>query len=225
MKVRIIAVILCLTLISLPLGCANVMEEHKGAAVGTGVGGAIVIDGDLYRGMSGLAGEIGHMTIDMNGRDCACGAKGCLERYVGNRFIVENAVSRLSKRGKEQSVTLDLVQNKLELLTPKVLSEAAYMGDRIALDVWRETGKYIGVILATLVNVLNPECFIIGGGVANAGKVLFEPMRQTMEALAMNEVGKSTPIFQAGLKQDAGIIGAATFAMKYLEKNAYRSSR
>lgn len=186
--------------------------------LGTGVGGAIIIDSDLYRGMSGLAGEIGHMTLDMNGRQCACGAKGCLERYVGNRFIVENAVERLRKRGGEGSIILKLADNKLERITPKLLAEAASHGDEIANEVWRETGRYIGTALAVLVNVLNPECFIIGGGVANAGKVLFNPMQQTMEALAMNEVGKSTPIFQAKLGKDAGIIGAATFAMKNLEK-------
>jgi glucokinase len=185
--------------------------------LGTGVGGAIIIDSDLYRGMSGLAGEIGHMTVDMNGRQCACGAKGCLERYVGNRFIVENAVERM-RAHREESIFLKLADNRLERITPKLLAEAASQGDAIARAVWQETGRYIGTVLAELVNVLNPECFIIGGGVANAGKILFDPMQQTMESLAMNEVGKSTPIFQAKLGENAGIIGAATFAMKYLEK-------
>jgi glucokinase len=192
--------------------------------LGTGVGGAIIIDSDLYRGMSGLAGEIGHLTLDMNGRQCACGAKGCLERYVGNRFIVENAVQRLREHGGEESIILKLADNKLERITPKLLAEAAYDGDKIAREVWQETGKYVGTVLAELVNVLNPECFIIGGGVSNAGKVLFDPIQQTMESLAMNEVGKSTPIFQAKLGENAGIIGAATFAMKYLEKG-HPSSR
>ncbi|RJP25937.1 MAG: ROK family protein [Candidatus Abyssobacteria bacterium SURF_5] len=192
--------------------------------LGTGVGGAIVIDRDIYRGMSGLAGEIGHMTLDMNGRLCACGAKGCLERYVGNRFIVQNAVERLREQIDGKSVILELAGNQVENITPKLLSEAAAAGDEIALDVWRETGIYVGVALAVLVNLLNPECFIIGGGVANAGEILFDPMRESMESLAMNQVGKQTPVFQARLGKDAGMIGAATFAMTYLEKN-YPSNR
>jgi glucokinase len=193
--------------------------------LGTGVGGALIIDGDLYRGMSGLAGEIGHMTIDMNGRQCACGAKGCLERYVGNRFIVQNALERLREYPRrEESAILRLADKKLERITPKLLYEAASLGDDVALEVWRDTGKYLGIALAALVNLLNPECFIIGGGVANAGKFLFEPMTRVMGSLAMNEVGKSTPVFQAKSGEDAGIIGAATFAMIYCEKG-YPSSR
>jgi glucokinase len=184
--------------------------------LGTGVGGALIINGDLYRGMSGLAGEVGHMTIDMNGRQCACGARGCLERYVGNRFIIENAVERLrGKSAAANSIILKLVDNQLERITPKLLSQAAADGDEIALEVWRETGNYLGIALACLVNLLNPECFIVGGGVANAGRFLFEPMRRTMEALAMNEVGKSTPIFQDKLREDAGVIGAGAFGMIY----------
>jgi glucokinase len=188
--------------------------------LGTGVGGGIVINRDLYRGMSGLAGEIGHMTLDLNGRQCACGGRGCLERYVGNRFIIENAVARLREHSRgESSLILKLADNKLERITPQLLSAAAAQGDETALAVWRETGYYLGVALASLVNLLNPECFVIGGGVANAGKFLFEPTKQTMEALAMNQVGKSTPLFQARMGEDAGIIGAATFAMQYVEKS------
>ncbi len=187
--------------------------------LGTGVGGAIVIDGKLYRGASGLAGEIGHLTLDMNGRRCVCGAIGCLERYVGIQFIVANALERLDNQSKRnESILLELANNTPENITPELLSKAAERGDEIAVAVWRDTGHFVGVALAVLVNLLNPECFIIGGGVAKAGMVLFQPMRETMEALAMNRVGKSTPILQAQLGKDAGIIGAATFAMTCAEE-------
>ena len=186
--------------------------------LGTGVGGAIIIDGKLYRGASGLAGEIGHMTVDLNGRPCACGAMGCLERYVGIQFIVANALKRLQDLPKEnKSILLEMAGNRFENITPELLSKAAAKGDEIAVAVWRDTGHFLGVTLAVLVNLLNPECFIIGGGVAKAGAVLFHPMRETMEALAMNRVGKSTPILQAQLGKDAGVIGAATFAMTCAE--------
>lgn len=187
--------------------------------LGTGVGGAVVIDGEVYRGADGLAGEIGHIVLDLNGRPCVCGGRGCLERYVGNRFIVTNALERLEKRpkGGTKSTLLNLANGQTENITPKLLAEAAAQGDELAIEVWRETGHYLGVALAVLVNLLNPECFIIGGGVAEAGPVLFEPMRETMGLLAMNGLGRTTPIFEAQLGEDAGLIGAAAFAMRRAE--------
>jgi glucokinase len=212
---------------------ANAMalaELHYGAGrghrnivcltLGTGVGGAVVINGEVFRGAHGLAGEIGHITLDLEGPECACGGRGCLENYVGNRFIVENAVKRLEQdsQGAQGALLLNMAGGDPKKITPKMLSEAAYKGDTIAIKVWHETGRYIGIALAGLVNLLNPECFIIGGGVAKAGAILFDEMRKTMESLAMNDLGKETPILEAQLSADAGIIGAATLAMGCIEK-------
>lgn len=206
-------------------GAGKGFRDFVCLTLGTGVGGAIVVGGDIYRGAGGLAGEIGHMTLDLNGRQCPCGAKGCLERYVGNHSIVENAVRRIREHpDSRKSIILQLADEKIEKITPKLLTEAASRGDETALAVWLETGRYLGTALAVLVNLLNPECFIIGGGVADAGDFLFGPMRETMESLAMNQVGKSTPIFRAKLGADAGMIGAATFAMEYSGRS-YPSSR
>jgi len=213
---------------------ANVMaiaELHYGAGrghrnvvcltLGTGVGGAIVINGEVFRGAHGLAGEIGHMTLDLQGPECACGARGCLENYVGNRFIVENAVKRLEKNshGPQGNILLKMAGGDPGKITPKMLAEAAYEGDKIAIEIWRETGHYLGTALAVLVNLINPECFIIGGGVAKAGAILFDEMRNTMASLAMNDLGKETPILEAQLSEDAGIIGAATAAIGCVEKS------
>ncbi len=183
--------------------------------LGTGVGGAIIINGEVYRGADGLAGEIGHMTLDMDGPECVCGGRGCLEDYVGNRIIVANALKRIEERSDDsgESILLEMADNQLERITPRLLAEAAAKGDKIAIEVWRETGLRLGAALAVLVNVLNPECFIIGGGVAGAGEVLFDQMRSTLASLAMNRLGETTPILKAQLGEDAGIIGAATFAM------------
>ncbi len=187
--------------------------------LGTGVGGAIVINGGVYRGAHGLAGEIGHMTLDMEGPVCACGAKGCLESYVGNRFIVANAVKRLEQDfgSAGESILRNMVDNKIENLSPKILADAANRGDPIAIAVWRDVGYRLGTALAVLVNLLNPECFIIGGGVARAGAILFDEMRNTTESLAMNHLGKETPILEAELAADAGVIGAATIPMLCIE--------
>lgn len=183
--------------------------------LGTGVGGAIIIDGSVYRGARGLAGEIGHLTLDLEGPTCACGAAGCLERYVGNRFLVARAVELAwgqADRGRGR-ILIEMADNRPENVTAKMLSEAAKKGDEVALEVWKEAGRRLGATLAGLIDLLNPECFIIGGGVANAGDVLFVPMKEAMEGLAMNKLGYSTPLMKAELGEDAGIIGAATFAM------------
>jgi len=184
--------------------------------LGTGVGGAIVIDGEIHRGADGLAGEVGHMTLDREGPQCACGARGCLEGYVGNRAIVARARKILERRNANSGgcILLAMADNRPERITPKLLAAAAEAGDEIAIEVWRETGKILGTALAILVNLLNPECFIIGGGVARAGAILFDHMRSTLELLAMNQLGGTTPILEAKLGKDAGIIGAATFAMR-----------
>jgi glucokinase len=188
--------------------------------LGTGVGGAIVIDGKIYRGADSLAGEIGHMTLDVNGPECACGAKGCLERYVGNRFIVASALRKLEMRADlgDQRILLNMAENQAKNITPKLLAEAAAQGDKVAIEVWRETGHYIGVALAAIVNVLNPECFIIGGGVAKAGPVLFDAIRATTASLAMNGLGATTPILPAHLRENSGIVGAAAFGLACAEK-------
>jgi glucokinase len=192
--------------------------------LGTGVGGAIVIDGAVYRGVRGLAGEIGHLTLDLDGPTCACGAAGCLEKFVGNRFLVGRAVELAwgqidDGRGK---ILVEMADNRAENVTAKMLSEAAEKGDTVALEVWKEAGRRLGASLAGLVNLLNPECFIIGGGVAEAGDVLFVPMREEMESIAMNKLGYSTPLMRAELGEDAGLIGAATFARICSEQGTTR---
>jgi glucokinase len=155
------------------------------------------------------------MTLDLNGPTCACGAAGCLEHFVGNRFLTARAVELAwgqegEGRGK---ILIEMAGNRPDNVTAKMLSEAAEKGDAVALEVWKEAGHRLGAILGGLVNVLNPECFIVGGGVAKAGDVLFVPMREAMESFAMNDLGYSTPLVKAELGEDAGLIGAATFAM------------
>lgn len=202
-------------------GAGRGHENFICLTLGTGVGGAIIIGGEIYRGAHGLAGEIGHLSLNPDGPKCACGAAGCLENYVGNRFIVARALEIIEDRPDtdEGSILLEMAGNRPENITAKLLAQAAQEGDTVALEVWRETGQRLGTALAGLVNLLNPECFIVGGGVAKAGPALFDRMRETMESLAMNKLGYSTPILMAELGEDAGLIGAATFAMLCSEES------
>lgn len=154
--------------------------------LGTGVGGGIIIDGEIYRGPSFSAGEVGHMPLKEEGLACNCGGYGCLERYVGNRYISDEFGS-----------------------TPETLSAAARKGDRAAIEAWERIGKRVGTTLAGVVNLLNPEKIIIGGGLAGAGELLFVPIRKMVKRRAMPVARKAVKIVKARLGNDAGMIGAA----------------
>lgn len=178
-------------------------EHRKGAGVGsdnmicitlgTGVGGGIIIDGHLYRGSSFAAGEVGHMPIVKDGPVCNCGGRGCLERFVGNRYILKMAKSRF----KNNKITLEK------------LAELARKGNSKAIKIWQDVGEFIGVGLTGVVNLLNPKKIVVGGGVSGAGKVLFDAIRKTISSRAMPTQAKTVKVVKAKFAAEAGIIGAA----------------
>lgn len=161
--------------------------------LGTGVGGGLIIDGKLYRGASFSAGEIGHMPLNESGPRCNCGGIACLESYVGN-----NAILRLAKGVfKNPDITLEqLSRLALNNKNPK------------AIKIWQDVGTKIGLALTGVVNVFNPERIVIGGGVANAGRYLFEAIRKTVAKRAMPTQRAIVKISPAKLANDAGLIGA-----------------
>ncbi|MFA6618979.1 MAG: ROK family protein [Candidatus Neomarinimicrobiota bacterium] len=181
--------------------------------VGTGVGGGIIINGELYRGTTFTAGEIGHMSIDRDGKYCACGNYGCLERYVGKEGIIERFKLYQSK-GIETSINKYLENGQV---TPKAIAMAANDGDRISIEVLKETGEILGHAIASLVNILNPEMVIIGGGISNAGEVLMEPVRMGMIKHAYIIPAAAVEIVKAKLGNNAGIVGSASLARAKLK--------
>lgn len=187
--------------------------------LGTGVGGGIIIDGLLYRGSTFSAGEIGHMPLKEEGLPCNCGGSGCLERYVGNRYITEEIRKKI--RGGSPTIIKKLVKDDLSAITPEVISKAAKEGDRLSIAFWNAVGKRIGVTLSGIVNLLNPERIIIGGGIAEAGDMLLKPIRETVNKRALPVPRKAVKILKAGLGNDAGIIGAA--ALFFYPKVSKRS--
>lgn len=180
--------------------------------LGTGVGGALIIDGKLYRGSTLSAGEIGHMPINIDGPRCNCGGFGCLERYVGSQFIAKSAVDCI-KKGEKTSIP-KLVNDRLSEITPEVISEAARYGDKLAVRIWQDTGRYLGIALAGAVNLLNPERIVIGGGVAGAGKVLFDAIRAGIKQRAMKLPAKTVKVVRAELGENAGVIGASVLVRR-----------
>ncbi len=175
--------------------------------LGTGVGGGIIIDGNLYRGASSAAGEVGHMPLKEEGLGCNCGSFGCLERYVGNRYIVDEIKDKI-KSGRPTKIRA-LVKGDLSLITPEIISQAAKKNDALAIECWQTVGRRIGVTLAGVVNLLNPERIIIGGGLANAGEILFKAIRDTVSERALPVSKGAVKIVKARLGNDAGMIGAA----------------
>ncbi len=178
--------------------------------LGTGVGGGIIIDGEIYRGSSLSAGEIGHIPVNINGPKCICGGRACLESYIGRDRIIKRTIEKLTQR--KESIIPKLVEGDLEKITPKIIYEAAAAGDMLAIEIWRETAQYLATALAGIINVLNPELIVIGGGVANAGKYLFDPLRDMIKKRVFPFLAEKTKIVRAQLGEEAGIIGSAMLA-------------
>lgn len=174
--------------------------------LGTGVGGGIVVFGRLLRGIDGTAAEVGHLKVQRDGRPCGCGGNGCLESYASVTGLVRTAEEGLSS-GVES--VLNELKAKGDPITGKRVSEAAEAGDAFARSVIEETGRWIGIGIASLINLLNPERIVIGGGMIDAGEMLFKPMRETAAKEAFDVPAKRAEIVTAALGGDAGVIGAA----------------
>ncbi|MCM8767253.1 MAG: ROK family protein [Candidatus Omnitrophica bacterium] len=176
--------------------------------LGTGLGGGIVKDGKLLRGGKYSAIEIGHITIDYKGPKCKCGNIGCIERFVGRDYIVERAIKGI-KEGKKTKI-YQLVNGDLDKITPKTISDAYNLGDEFAESIWIDVGVCLGAMFASLVNLLNPDLIVIGGGIAQAGKILFDTIEKTIKERAMKILSKNLRVVPAGLGVDAGIVAAAS---------------
>jgi glucokinase len=174
------------------LGAGKNKNNIVGITLGTGVGGGIIIDKKIIHGKAGTAGEIGHMTIDKHGRKCNCGSKGCLETYISEGGIRKTSYEFFNKRIKSYD-----------------LHQIARKGDQKAIETWNEVGKHLGLGLANIVDILNPEIIIVGGGIARgAGELLMNPAKKEMRKNVLSESAKKTPVILAKLNEYAGAIGA-----------------
>jgi glucokinase len=170
--------------------------------VGTGIGGGLIIEGALYRGRAMSAGELGHIQVEPEGIPCGCGNRGCLERYVGRDGLLR--LARLAMKGKQGSL------RRWEPLTPISLAEAARTGHPVAREVWERAGRYLGLALVGVVNLLNPDIIVIGGGIARAGRLLLDPARRIVRERALRIAARHVRVVRSTLGADAGIIGAAS---------------
>ncbi len=184
-----------------------------GLTVGTGIGGGIVLDGKLYHGAQDMAGEIGHTTIDTSGRRCKCGNYGCLEAYASGPAIAARAVEGL-EAGAESNLA-SYVKGDLTKITAQTVYEAAHNGDDFAQEVVRDTAKFLGAGVASMINTFNPEMVVIMGGVTLAGDRLFVPLRAEVKRRAFKVMVDACRILPGALPGTAGVFGAAaTFKLQ-----------
>ena len=193
-------------------GAARGASHVVGLTIGTGIGGGIVLAGRVYRGKSDIAGEIGHMTIDLNGRRCKCGNYGCLEAYASGPAIAARAIEGI-EAGADSSLPR-YVNGDLARITAQIVYEAAHDGDEYALEVVHDTAKFLGAGVANVVNIFNPEVVVICGGVTLAGDKLFLPLRSEVKRRAFKPAVEAYRIVPGELTGTAGVYGAAAVFMQ-----------
>jgi len=184
-------------------GSANMVM----VTIGTGIGGGIVLDGRLYTGANGAAGELGHAVIEPGGPQCSCGRRGCLETLTSATAMV-----RMAREAMDRGVKTEL--SKEENLEARDIIMAARAGDRLALEIVEKAAYYLGIGLGNIINILNPDTIVIGGGVSRAGELLFEPLCRAARENCLESAGSIVRIVPAQLGNDAGFVGAAKLVLQ-----------
>ncbi|MFH1644829.1 MAG: ROK family protein [Candidatus Omnitrophota bacterium] len=196
-------------------GAAKSYSNILAVTLGTGVGGGIIINGEVYRGAGFVAGEIGHMVIDMNGPACNCGSNGCLESFVGNRAIVDYAINKV--KNNKKAMLIKMCKGDFKSITPKLIDEAARKGDVLAISIWEDIASILGVGLSNLVNILNPQIIVIGGGVSKTGKFFFDRIKSTIKEKALKANLAGLKVVRAKFVDDAGVVGSAALIKREIE--------
>jgi glucokinase len=192
-------------------GAAAGLRDIVYVTISTGIGTGIIIDGKIYHGKNGNAGEAGHVVIDVNSPYlCGCGARGCIEALASGPGIARRARVRLEQASEPPSLLRTMVDGDLSKITARTVADAARRKDPIARAILDETGFYLGVWLGGMVSIFDPEAIVIGGGVARIGAPLFDKIRSTIPEYTINRMFvPDLPIVPAKLKTDVGVYGAA----------------
>ncbi len=197
-------------------GGAKGMKNFVMYTLGTGVGSGLVVNGDVVYGADGFAGECGHVNLIPNGRSCGCGAKGCLETYCSAPGMKRTAFEIIARDNANDSLLADVTFNELD---SKMIFDAAEKGDKVALEVFELTGKWLGMALADTVHYLSPEAIFLFGGPTAAGDYIFKPTKKYMEEYLLPIFQNKIDILPSKLKGgDAAIIGSSALVWKELEK-------
>jgi glucokinase len=187
-------------------GAAKGSKSSVTVALGTGIGGGIYVNGMLISGFKGAGGEIGHMKIVKEGRLCGCGQRGCFEAYASATGLIREAVSRLTVN--KQNLLYTMIEGNIAGLEAKDIFDAAKEGDAFSLDLVDYEAEYLAMGIANILNIINPETIVLGGGVALAGDILLNPLRKKLEKYALPVTLEDLKIVQGILGNEAGIKGA-----------------
>jgi len=193
-------------------GAGQGVDSMACFAIGTGVGGGLVVHNELVLGFGGTAGELGHQTVDLNGPKCGCGNYGCIEVFASGPAIAAEA-ARGVRQGWDTKI-VDLIDHDLNNLTPKIVTQAAEMGDEFAIEVWNRAGRYLGIGIANILTCVGVKRVVIGGGVAKAGDFLLNPIREEVKKRVLLMPVDQVEILTARLGNDAGIVGMAAWSAR-----------
>jgi len=182
--------------------------------VSTGIGGGLILAGKVYRGSTGLAGEIGHTLVLENGPPCTCGKRGCLEALASGTSLARRAKEVIKGGNRNGKMVLGLSGGNIEKITGKTLFRAAQMGDKFSLNLFRNAGRYLGMAVAQAILLLDLEKVVIGGGVANAGKILFDPIQEMLDALLLPEPKRQVRVVRSRLGEKVGLLGAIALVQR-----------
>ena len=182
--------------------------------IGTGIGAGIICEGKMYRGSNGCAGDIGHIGVKGSEVLCHCGNRGCLEAVAAGPAIAQQSL--IKAREKNSKFLLDLYEKNGQVIQAEDVGEAARQGDPVAIDMIRQSGHFVGEVLAGMVNFYNPEMIVIGGGVSNIGNNLLSSIRQTVLNRSLPLATRDLQIVFSKIGMNSGVIGAVNLAMDYM---------
>ena len=197
--------------------CAAIAESKFGVGTaypdflfiiwGTGIGGGIILNRKLYRGTTGAAGEVGHISIDHDGPLCGCGCRGCVEAFIGQKYLSHRTVEKV--KAQPSSLILQLVGGDYAKIEPLYISQAAEAGDELARSILTEAGTFLGVAIGGVMNTLDLRISIIGGGVSAAGDLVIKAIEESVRSHVLRPLRDDVRVIQSKLGNDAGILGAA----------------
>lgn len=197
-------------------GAGRDIQNLVGIFVGTGIGGGIIMNGELFHGASKTAGEIGHIIVKEGGPKCGCGNRGCLEALASRTAMTKHLRNAIMKKGKKSIIT-KLADGDLQQIRSGTLAKALRSKDKLTQNIFKETTKYLGVGIGSIVNFLNPEMIVLGGGVVEALEEDFiKKIRKAAKKYALPDTLKGVQIVRAELGDDAGVLGAAALARQRL---------
>jgi glucokinase len=177
--------------------------------VGTGIGTGVVLEGKIYSGARGAAVEGGHVSIDYRGEQCGCGKRGCIETLISGPALARRARQRISAKPGRSSAILGLAGGKIEAVTAESVAKAHRAGDLLAHDLLAETADYAAIWLGNMVDVLDPDAIVVGGGMSEVFAAWFEHIREKLPAWSINPHAREIPLRRAAYGEDSGIAGAA----------------